>query len=315
MTSRLPDRAVGIRTQNLSPTAGDRDPIALANPRGRSHGMLEEGRAQIPEHPLTVGLGARKLRPRIRESRLRSIIEVIDDNGAVGVENLAELLGVSTATIRRDLARLADQGVITRSHGGAMRADVGLEVPISYRRGTAVAQKRRIAAAAATLIGEGAIVGITGGTTTIAVARALASVRKLTVVTNALNVGMELARHQNIRLVLTGGVCRTASFELSGPIAENTIAGYHLDVAFVGVDGIDVDAGCTTHDDAEARANAALVKRARHTVIVADSSKIGRIAFASICPLDIVERLITDNEADPQALSPLTAAGLRVVLA
>jgi DeoR family transcriptional regulator of aga operon len=268
-----------------------------------------------PEHPLTPRNRARNLRPRIRDSRLRSIIEVIDDNGAVGVEDLAESLGVSTATIRRDLARLADQGVIIRSHGGAMRPDVGLEVPISYRRGTAVAQKRRIAAAAATLIGEGAIVGITGGTTTMEVARALTPVHKLTVVTNALNVGMQLARHRNIRLVLTGGVCRTASFELSGPIAESTLLGYNLDVAFVGVDGIDVDAGCTTHDDAEARANAALVKIARHTVIVADSSKIGRITFASICPLELVDRLITDNGADPQALSRLEAAGLRVVLA
>ena len=284
------------------------------DPRGARRGVPEDGWARGIEHALTVGRGARDIRPRIRESRLRSIIEVIDDNGAVGVENLAELLGVSTATIRRDLARLADQGVITRSHGGAMRADAGFEVPISYRRG-AVAQKRRIAAAAASLIGEGAIVGITGGTTTIAVARALASVRKLTVVTNALNVGMELARHRNIRLVLTGGVCRTASFELSGPIAESTLSGYNLDVAFIGVDGIDADAGCTTHDDSEARANAALVKIARHTVIVADSSKIGRITFASICPIDLVDQLITDNEADPQAVSRLEATGLRVVLA
>ena len=195
-----------------------------------------------------------------------------------------------------------------------MRADTGFEVPISYRRG-AVVQKHRIAAVAATLIGEGAIVGITGGTTTLEVARALRSVRKLTVVTNALNVGMQLARHGNIRLVLTGGVCRTASFELSGPIAESTLSGYNLDVAFVGVDGIDVDAGCTTHDDAEARANAALVKIARRTVIVADSSKIGRIAFANICPLDFVELLITDDEADPQAVSRLVAAGIQVVLA
>ena len=301
--------------ENLPPTAGDRDPMVPPDPRGARRGVPEDGWARGIEHALTVGRGARDIRPRIRESRLRSIIEVIDDNGAVGVENLAELLGVSTATIRRDLARLADQGVITPSHGGAMRADVGLEVPISFRRGTAVAQKRRIAAAAATLIGEGAIVGITGGTTTIAVARALASVRKLTVVTNALNVGMELARHRNIRLVLTGGVCRTASFELSGPIAESTLSGYNLDVAFIGVDGIDADAGCTTHDDSEARANAALVKIARHTVIVADSSKIGRITFASICPIDLVDQLITDNEADPQAVSRLEATGLRVVLA
>jgi DeoR family transcriptional regulator of aga operon len=289
--------------------------MALPDQPGSNQETLAGGRAPGPEGPLTLGRSARNLRPRVRVSRLQSIVDAVDDNGAVGVEDLAESLGVSTATIRRDLARLANQGMITRFHGGAIRTDAGLEVPISYRRATAVAQKRRIAAAAATLIGEGAIVGITGGTTTMEVARALTPVRKLTVVTNALNVGMELARHPNIRLVLTGGVCRTASFELSGPIAENTLAGYHLDVAFVGVDGIDVEAGCTTHDDAEARANAALVKRARRVVVVADSSKIGHLAFASICPLDLVDQLITDNEADPQAVSRFAAAGLRVMLA
>ena len=304
-----------VREKNPSPAARNPEESVHQDPRVGSPRNQSDARTAGLERVSTSPNRARNLHPRIRDSRLRSIIEVIDDNGAVGVEDLAELLGVSTATIRRDLARLADQGVITRSHGGAMRPDVGLEVPISYRRGTAVAQKRRIAAAAASLIGEGAIVGITGGTTTMEVARALTPVRKLTVVTNALNVGMQLARHRNIRLVLTGGVCRTASFELSGPIAESTLFGYNLDVAFVGVDGIDVDAGCTTHDDAEARANAALVKIARHTIIVADSSKIGRITFASICPLDLVDQLITDNEADPQAVSRLEAGGLRVVLA
>ena len=284
------------------------------DPRGDNKEAHGNGRAW-PGRSLTLGRGVRNVRPRIRVSRLRSIVDVIDDRGAIGVDELAELLGVSTATIRRDLARLAAQGAITRSHGGAMRADAGLEVPISYRHGTAIAQKRRIAVAAARLIGEGAIVGITGGTTTMEVARALAGVRKLTVVTNALNVGIELARHPNIRLVLTGVVCRTASFELSGPIAENTLAGYNLDVAFVGVNGVDVDAGCTTHDDAEARANAALVKIARRTVIVADSTKIGLITFARICPLELVDQLISDNGADPEAVARLEAAGLRVVLA
>jgi DeoR family transcriptional regulator of aga operon len=303
-----------IPEENLPPAAGGPDPAVPREAPGGGAETLDDGRAPGRGNPVAAGLGARNLRPRIRDSRLRSIIEVIEVNGAVGVEDLAELLGVSTATIRRDLAGLADQGVITRSHGGAMRADAGFEVPISYRRG-AVAQKRRIAAAAASLIGEGAIVGITGGTTTMEVARALTPVRKLTVVTNALNVGMQLARHQNIRLVLTGGVCRTASFELSGPIAESTLSGYNLDVAFVGVDGIDIDAGCTTHDDAEARANAALVRIAGRTVIVADSSKIGRVTFASICPLGLVDQLITDEEADPQAVSRFEAAGVRVVLA
>src|ERR1039458_485464 len=121
MTSHFLGRAVRVREKNLPSIAGNPAPGLPPDPRGGSQEMLEDARAPGPEHPLTLGHGARNLHPRIRDSRLRSIVAVIDDNGAVGVEDLAELLGVSTATIRRDLARLADQGVITRSHGGAIR--------------------------------------------------------------------------------------------------------------------------------------------------------------------------------------------------
>ena len=267
-----------------------------------------------PDHSLMPRNRARNLHPRIRDSRLRSIIEVIDDNGAVGVEDLAESLGVSPATIRRDLARLADQGVITRSRGGAMRPDVGLEVPINYRRGTAVAQKRRIAAAAASLIGEGAIVGITGGTTTMEVARALTPVRKLTVVTNALNVGMQLRA--------------TGTSVSSSPVAS--VAPRR---SSCGTDSREHPSRLQPRRSLcwrrrnrrrrrlyDARRRRGQGERGpskipRHTVIVADSSKIGRVTFASICPLDLVDQLITDNEADSQGVSRLEAAGLSVVLA
>ena len=250
-----------------------------------------------------------------RVDRLRSILKIVDDNVIVGVEEVAAMLAVSTATIRRDFAHLASQGLIARSHGRASRTDASLEVPFSHRRATRVIEKQRIAAVAASMVGEGAVVGVTGGTTTMAVARAIAPLPNLTVVTNALNVGMELARHRNIRLVLTGGVCRAASFELSGPIAENTLAGYHLDLAFVGVDGIDVEAGLTTHQETEALANAALVKRASRTIVVADSSKIGHIAFVEICPLNFADLLITDDQADSRSIAQLEEAGLQVVLA
>ena len=115
--------------------------------------------------------------------------------------------------------------------------------------------------------------------------------------------------------MLTGGVCRPASFELSGPIAESTLDGYNLDVAFVGVDGIDAIAGCTTHDDVEARANKSLVARAQRAIVVADHSKIGQIAFASICPIGAIDVLVTDSDADTKAVASLEATGVDVVLA
>jgi DeoR family transcriptional regulator of aga operon len=261
------------------------------------------------------GKASAPARPRSRVDRLRSILDVVDSEITIGVDQLAERVGVSAATIRRDLAHLAGQGLVTRSRGGAMRLHAGPEVPVYYRAKTFAAEKRRIGSLAATMIGDGTVVGITGGTTTMEVARAIAPRQGLTVVTNALDIGYELALRRDIRLVLTGGVCRADSFELSGPIAESTLDGYHLDVAIVGVDGIDRGAGCTTHDDVEARANKALVARAQRAIVVADHSKIGRITFASICQLAAVDMLFTDHDADREATASLEEAGLHVVLA
>jgi DeoR family transcriptional regulator of aga operon len=112
-------------------------------------------------------------------------------------------------------------------------------------------------------------------------------------------------------------MARSASFELVGPVAEQTLGGYHLDVALLGVDGIEATAGCTTHDDIEARTNAVLLKQSRRAVVLADGTKLGRVAFATICPISAVHTLITDSSADPAELARLQAAGLdiRIVLA
>ncbi len=247
--------------------------------------------------------------------RLAVIQEILERETKVTVEELALKLDVSTATVRRDLARLERERVVIRSHGGAVWVDRGLEVPIDNRVFSQAAEKKRIAGRAAALVGQRAVVGITGGTTTMEVARAIAEREELTVVTNALNIGAELAPRQNVRLVLTGGIARTASFELSGPIAERTIRDYNLDFAFVGVDGVDVGAGCTTHNDLEATTNAALVERATRVVVVADSTKIGQVKFARICSIQDVDRLITDTGATEDQVLALQAAGLEVELA
>jgi DeoR family transcriptional regulator of aga operon len=248
--------------------------------------------------------------------RFSAILEQLASDGSASVEELSERLGVSGATVRRDLAQLADQRLLTRTHGGAVVQAMSYELPVRYRTERHSEQKRRIGQAAAELIPEGGVVGITGGTTTTEAARVLAGRQNLTVVTNALNIAAELAVRPSLSLIVTGGMARSASFELVGPVAEQTLGGYHLDVALLGVDGIEAAAGCTTHDDIEARTNAVLLKQSRRAVVLADGTKLGRVAFATICPISAVHTLITDSSADPAELARLQAAGLdvRIVL-
>jgi DeoR family transcriptional regulator of aga operon len=249
-----------------------------------------------------------------RAERLGAILEELSDGGAVDVTALSDRLGASAATIRRDLVLLDRQRLLTRTHGGAVAHGVAYELPLRYKAGRHQEAKRAIAVEAASRVGEGMAIGLTGGTTTTEVARAVVEVERLTVVTNALNIAGELAIRRNLKLVVTGGWARSESYELVGPLAEGTLAGLNLDVAFLGVDGISAEAGLTTHHEAEAHTNLALLERARSVIVVADGSKAGRIAFARICPLDAVGELITDASADPVALEAIREAGVAVTI-
>ena len=207
---------------------------------------------------------------------------------------------------------LEDQRLLERMHGGAVGRAVAYELPLRYKSVRHGDEKRRIAEEAASRVTESMAVGLTGGTTATEVAKALADRRDLTIVTNALNIASELAIRPDVKLVVTGGVARSQSYVLSGPIAETTLAGLNLDIAFVGVDGIEAKAGCTTYQEIEAHTNGVMIEQARLVVVVADGSKIGRAAFARMCPLSAVDELITDQGADREAVRKLTDNGVRV---
>jgi DeoR family transcriptional regulator of aga operon len=243
--------------------------------------------------------------------RLGVILEELSIGGSVGVAELCERLGVSAATVRRDLELLEDQRLLTRTHGGAVAQMVSYELPLRYKSARHQEQKRRIGREAAERVHDGAVIGLTGGTTTTEVARAIVD-RNLTVVTNALNIASELAIRPNIKLVITGGVVRSESYELVGPLAEASLADLHLDIAFIGADGITAADGLTTHHEVEAHTDRALIDRAPAVVVVADGSKLGRVAFARICPISAVHELITDGEADARELAALRDIGLSV---
>jgi DeoR family transcriptional regulator of aga operon len=249
-----------------------------------------------------------------KSARLSAILERLASGGTVDVGELASELSASPATIRRDLATLEHQRLLARTHGGAVAHAVSYELPLRYKGVRHAEEKRRIARAAAESVSEGMAVGLTGGTTATEVARALADHQQLTIVTNALNIAFELGVRPNIKLIVTGGLARSRSYELSGPLAEASLAGLNLDVAFIGVDGVDARAGCTTHQEVEAHTNGVMIQHAKRVVLVADSSKIGKVAFARICEASAVNELITDRAADPGAVRALTDRGVHVTL-
>ena len=248
-----------------------------------------------------------------RHERHGYILDRIASNGKVSVRELADELNVSSASVRRDLEFLEEQKSLARTHGGAVAYGVIYELPLRYRAGRHEEEKRRIAAAAASRVAsDGAVVGLTGGTTTTEVARCLVDRSQLTVVTNALNIATELVVRPGVKLVVTGGVVRERSYELCGPLAEATLAGLNIDVVFLGVDAISIGAGCTTNHEVEAHTDQVLVSRARQVIVVADASKVGRVAFAQICPLSQIDEFITDRKLGDAHVAELEAAGLKV---
>ncbi len=249
-----------------------------------------------------------------RDERLRAIVELVETaEHPLTVAQLAVALGVAAATIRRDTAALESQGVVARSWGRVGRPDGFIEQPLRARSSQRLAEKRRIAQAAAGLVHDGSLVGLTGGTTTLEVARAISGRQRLAVVTNSLSIGMQLAPRPNIRLVLSGGEARHQSFELSGPLSLPQIQAFNLDIAIIGVDGIDARRGATAYDHPEAITNAALVQQAARTVVAADSSKLGRSGFAQICGIEAIATLITDTDAGDEQVAAFERAGVEVI--
>ena len=246
-----------------------------------------------------------------KTERLGRILELLARDGTVTVVDLAPELGVSEATVRRDLQALGEQRLLERSHGGAVAHGTAHELPVRYRTGRSD-EKRRIARAAAELVTDGIAIGLTGGTTTTEVARMLVARQELTVVTNALNIAVELAVRPDLKLIVTGGVARSASYELVGSLADATLRGLYVDVAFVGVDGVDAERGLTTQNEVEAATDRALIARAKRTIVVADASKLGCVAFAEIAGVDRADQPITNTGADEEQVERLRAAGLVV---
>ncbi len=248
-----------------------------------------------------------------RSERIAAILDQLAASGSLDVGQLANAHRVSAATVRRDLQTLEDQRLLSRTHGGAIASSVDYELPIRYRDGQHHEAKRLIAREAARRIPTGgAVVALTGGTTTTEVAKCLADRTDVTVVTNALNIAALLAVRPRMKVIVTGGVARQQSYELVGPLAEQTLEGLNIEVAFVGVNGITARAGLTTHDEVEAHTDRVMLRRARRVVVVADGTKVGQVRMASIAASSEVSTLITDSTAPAAEVEALRQVGIEV---
>jgi DeoR family transcriptional regulator of aga operon len=241
------------------------------------------------------------------------IVSLVSERGSVSLAQLSESLRVSPATVRRDLADLEFQRLIVRTHGGATRVESFAELPVTLRDSQFQEAKRAIAAAAAQLVPtERYAVALSGGSTTAAVARALSNHADLTIVTNSLTIAALVTSFPQLKVIMTGGLLRPQSLELVGVLAENTFNAINVGTAILGTDGISSTGGVTTHDETEARTNNAMVTHAQHNIVVADGSKIGRIALAKVADIEQVNLLITDDTADPEELDRFRALGVEV---
>jgi DeoR family fructose operon transcriptional repressor len=246
--------------------------------------------------------------------RKLKILERLDANGSADVAELADLLRTSEITVRRDLAALAGQGLLVRTHGGAMKT--GLErQPVQFaKKATSHAEaKAQIAARAAGLIHDGDTLFLDCGSTVFQLCPLIRS-KKIRVITNSLPIVRELLGSA-VTLNLIGGELDAARQAAHGLVAEEHVARYRADAAFIGVDGFSLETGLTARTEVEAAHTRALLRQADRVVLLCDSSKLQRDQYVRFAPAAAVHTLVTDAQADPEVLERYRAAGVEVLVA
>jgi DeoR family fructose operon transcriptional repressor len=235
-------------------------------------------------------------------------------NGRVEVKQLADDLGVTPETIRRDLTALERLGLMRRVHGGAIPVErLGVERAVEDREERLTGQKERIAKAALDELPDGGSIIIDAGTTTAHLARLLPTDRELMVVTHALPIANLLVSLPNVTLCMLGGIVRPRTLAAVGDWTRHNLADVFADVAFIGTNGITATRGLTTPDLGEAAVKRALVEAARRTVVLADHTKFGREDFAHVCDLEAIDTVISDIGLDDGMAEEIEDAGTNVV--
>lgn len=250
------------------------------------------------------------------EERRSKIMNVLKTQGRITIQEIMDKYHCSEATARRDLDHLVRTEAVIRTIGGAQFEGLSgmREVSFYEKKELLWVEKEAIAAKAASLIEEGDVIGLTGGTTTYLIAKAIKSRKNITVVTNAVNIAMELADSDGVQVVLTGGVLRKNSFELCGPLAEKIVEDLNIGKMFMGADGFTLKQGITTYSELEAQIARLLMKRSARTIAVVDHSKVGKASLFGIVPLSALDACITDAFLAPELAAALSEWNVEIHL-
>jgi DeoR family fructose operon transcriptional repressor len=273
----------------------------------------------IPAGPLNVSIEKPMKRSQslLAEERRFRISELLSRQRTVSASELIEILGVTAATVRRDLADLERKGLLVRSHGGAVSKSPTTNFQPSYETlgRTNREEKQVIAAEAANMILDGDTIFLEGSTTVSEVALRLLHRNRLTVVTNSPLILCQLQRYPEINVMCTGGDLQRDVFYLSGVWAQRSLSEIRVDKAFLGVSGIDPAYGMSTASHAEATIKKAIIKSARMRIALVDHSKFGKQGFAFVGPVTVLTTLITDSGTSPADLQALKDLGVQVIVA
>ena len=250
------------------------------------------------------------------EERRTAILNLLREHGKVRVKDLSRRFETSEVTIRNDLKQLDLRGLVRKSHGGAMPPEtIVVEPSLQERFRSHGEEKRRIGAAAAALVNDGETLILDSGSTTQEIAKRIKGRQRLQVITNGVNIAMELVGVRGIQVILLGGVLRDNSVSVVGHFAEDMLAHLSADKLFIAADGCDLEFGISTPNLEESRVNQAMVRIARENILVADSSKFGKTSLSRIAAVAEIDKVVTDDRLPDEFRAALRARGLELILA
>jgi DeoR family transcriptional regulator of aga operon len=253
---------------------------------------------------------------RLKEKRHLQIMQIIENKQEVTVADLSREIGVSEITIRRDLQDLSNRGMIYRVYGGAIIAqDTLIDPPVSQRILQDKELKESIGRSAAALVRNGETIFIGSGSTTSYVARNLIKRKRLTVITNALNVGMEFSSSQGVTVVVIGGLLRPSELSLIGHITEQALREVRVDKVIMGITAIDLNAGLSNDYLPEVMTDRSIFEMAPEVMLVADHTKFGKVASGYVAPLSRITTIVTDYETNSAILNQIRDMGIKVIVA
>ena len=246
--------------------------------------------------------------------RRNRILTKLTLTGKVIVSELSEEFGVTEETIRRDLEKLDEEGLAHKTYGGAVSAKRDLlDLPLNVRKNVSVTEKQQIAALCAEKVKDGSIIMLDSSSTAIFIVKQLKSRQNLTVITNSVEILLELSDMKGWNVISTGGSLKEGALALVGPAALHTIANYHADISICSAKGIDVDFGISESNDADAEIKRVMLSSASEKILALDSTKFDKRSFVRVCPIRNIDLLITDKAPDEKWLSVLKESSFDVI--